>query len=385
MHVYSSGLRSSAVFALADTQLDTIVPTSAGLIERGIKILRVGTFTDSKGRVRTYTPESLEAAAQNFRHLRSSNVLPNVPVKIDHSISMRDVIGYFLDVRFEAPFLVADVEFTTAKSAEDYRTGHLRNRSIEIGEYVTNEGQSYDPVAVGLAFVDLPAVEGLYRLSEGEPNMSGNATSTQTPPAATDAPTTDPPVTTPPSTDPPAADPPATDPPAADPPAADPPATDPPADPAGTAQHQRPAGQVHTFRLFGQEVQDFGRVQDHISALEKFRSDSITAERAAFMKSLTDRKIMTNPQVTDLKPLVDSFDEAQFAAFKKTYDEAGPASIFARHDTNGSTDPNADPNVLSEIEQQEEIVANLRRTGKDETFIEKTAAFRRLTELRAQK
>lgn len=148
---------------------DFALPTLAGNGVKGLRVFKTGPLKDSKGRERTWSREDLEQMVANFSLLRSKNILPNVPVRENHSRDVRMVGGYFagLSVSVDTDergnhFLEADIDFTEPEMQARYERGTYRNRSIEIGAYETNTGEIYFPVVLGLAFCDIPAVEGLY-------------------------------------------------------------------------------------------------------------------------------------------------------------------------------------------------------------------------------
>src|ERR1035437_5369846 len=136
---------------------------------RGMKVFRTGSLKDSLGRQHTWTPEELDAIVTHFDQLRTSGAFPYVPVRVDHSASADSVVGYFANLARDGDFIVADVEFTEPEALAKWERGTYRGRSLEISAYETNDEQRCWPVALGLAFVDLPAVEGLYRRSDPTP------------------------------------------------------------------------------------------------------------------------------------------------------------------------------------------------------------------------
>ena len=128
----------------------------------GLRIFRAGSFADSAGVRRRYTRADLSKMADNYNLLKEKDILPHVPVREDHTRSIKSVVGYFTAVRVEGNFLVADIEFTEAPAVAKYTSGTYRARSAEVGEYTDNDGNEYSPCILGVAFCDIPAVEGLY-------------------------------------------------------------------------------------------------------------------------------------------------------------------------------------------------------------------------------
>lgn len=368
---------------------------------RGLRIFKAGTFDDSMGITRTWTEEHLEQMELHFRLLKEGGYFPNVPIRSDHSWSVRDVVGYFDQVYrdpTDGTFLSSDVEITEPEAYEKWKRGTYRSRSIEIGVYKTNgeAPMEYFPVVMGLAFVDIPAVEGLH--SRGIPpgfEKAFNQTKenkmdeqeflaacayAQWVAAAEYAQKC--------------------------------------ADwesavnyAQALAEHQTAgealgltanhgaAPQTLVFSINGVPTADGVAVQAHISSLEQFRSESITSGRTAFIDSLVQHGKIGAPQADSLKVLVNGdpatgvppMGDAQFTAFKSSYDAMGTAPLFGQFG-NPSTGPgitlqtgNAATALDDEIATLEEIVANHKRTNKSKEEIEAMSSFKRLTELKAQK
>jgi hypothetical protein len=134
-------------------------------IVHGKRIFRAGTFKDSKGVLHTWTIEQLDAVVANFNHLRGQNLLAGVPVRVDHTFSARDVVGWVSDLKRDGEFLVADLHLTESAAFSKWDSGTYEPVSSELAPYETNGGDIYYPTLIGVAFVDIPAVEGLYRAS----------------------------------------------------------------------------------------------------------------------------------------------------------------------------------------------------------------------------
>ncbi|MDP9013787.1 MAG: hypothetical protein M3O41_14255 [Pseudomonadota bacterium] len=142
----------------------------------GLRVFRSGSFADSEGVRRRYTRADLDKMAVNYHTLVEKGLLPNVPVREDHSRSIKSVVGYFTDVRRDGNFLVADIEFTEESAVQKYTSKTYRARSAEVGSYTDNDGNDYSPAILGVAFCDIPAVEGLYA-AQIETYAVGNAAS----------------------------------------------------------------------------------------------------------------------------------------------------------------------------------------------------------------
>lgn len=142
---------------------------------KGLDLCKVGIFNGLQ-----LSDADLAAMVEHFEQLRDAGIfLP--PFRLDHSWSVLDVIGYFADLStyrrtdetdgVEKLFLAGDVLLTGSLDHKPevlvaaIKRGALRNRSSEIGFYVTNAGTELPLVFYGAAFVDIPAVEGLAPIS----------------------------------------------------------------------------------------------------------------------------------------------------------------------------------------------------------------------------
>ena len=328
------------------------------MIVRGLKVFRVGRFKNSQGQWNEWTADRLQRAAENFNRLRSSRVFPDVPVRLDHTKSVRDLVGYFHELRFDGQYLVADVLFTKRNAYDEYNAGHLRNVSLEIGQYETNDEVLYDDVVQGLAFVDIPAVEGLHQRPTGEESMGtqnkGDEEQETTETSETEATTPTEPTPTPPPVEP-----------------VTPPTVPSPqeTDSRGPETHSRP--QVQTFRVNGGEVADVAAVQAHIDALEKFRGDTNTSLRNSFVDDLVRKGVVLGPQAEAMKTHVATLNNEQFAAYREIYEAAPVHNLFGKHDTTTSPEVVHQQDALDELALAEEIVKQFRRQGRTEEFIQK--------------
>lgn len=333
-------------FSIADA-MPAIAETGYGTWEvKGLKIFKSGTVKDSRGRQKKWTSDELDQIVSNFNKLRGTGQLADIPVRADHTNTVDSVKGYFTGLRHEGVFLVADIEFTEPDGAEKYRRKTYRHRSIEIGAYETNgdEPETYAPVALGLAFVDLGAVEGLFsKYSEDE--VTTEAATFR----ITGVPTTD---------------------------------------VAAVQAHidelekaQKPEPLTHAFHVAGAEQADFAKVQAHIDGLETFKAEQLDAARDTFVDGLVTEKKIGAPQAEALKTFAKGLTVEQYEAWKTTYATA-PALFSKVGDGNGSA--NAGGNVSPEEAEAAtnlEIVRNHRRTGLSEEAIAKTVSFRRYVAL----
>lgn len=372
-----------------------------------LRIFKTGTFADSLGIIHTWEDIHLEQMVAHFRLLRDGGYLPDVPVRADHSFSVKDVVGYFTDV-YKDPqdpqFLSSSIEFTEPDAFEKWDRGTWRSRSIEVGTYVTNDQKEFWPVVMGLAFVDLPAVEGLherpkndktsfYRIGDKEIGNNMNALQQwladnpgkteadwvaavtysywlacanyaqhlvdwekavtyaaaiqqQLPPPAPPAP-----------------------------PAPHNLPQPPPAPPAPPARS--------TFRVNGVETQDLQAVQVHIDALETFRTDTTTKNRTDFVNGLAANNIILASQLTPTLALVATMTPEQFDGFRAMYENAAPSSVLNPVTPTPANQPPSKQTTQEEIAVLEEGIANHKRVGMTDDQIKNTQTYRRLQELKS--
>lgn len=160
-------------FGLHDRIPDAAFASQAdgSVVVTGIDFLKSGSF-NGLGLV----DADLEAMVQHFTALRDAGIFVP-PFRLDHSWSILSVIGYVEELEtyrrvdatdsMEKTFLRGNVrltgslDYTPAQLVKAIKGGHLRNRSSELGYYVTNSGVEIPLAFYGCAFVDIPAVEGL--------------------------------------------------------------------------------------------------------------------------------------------------------------------------------------------------------------------------------
>lgn len=437
--------------------------TEAGTsIVHGKKIFRAGTFKDSTGTERTWTVEQLDTMVDNYWTLQQNHLLSGVPLRVDHNFSAKDLIGWISGLYRMGEFLYADLHFTEWEGFRKWDNGTYEPVSSEIAPYETNSGDIYFPTLIGVAFVDIPAVEGLYRASgvEGgrvtavpignpmldssgggvyksgqedhmskheaafDKRLSGMSTAELVALSSHSAPSgelvsllgleglTAEQITSLHSAALLEATPElaelvglegltaeeitalAND-------AAD---EEDPEDEVvpelvgleglsteeitALAAFAHPAAtQAVAFRVNGVSLTDAALVQAHIDALETFRSGAIQDERKNFVTGLVrDNKILST-QAASLTDLALSMDANQFSKFRATY-ESSPGNpllgVFGRDNGTDGNSPQNQSSVQEELKTVEEIVANHRRSGKDEEWIKNTASFKRMTEIKTQ-
>lgn len=366
----------------------------------GLRIFKAGTFKDSLGIERTWTSIHLDQMVLHFNYLAGNDIFPNVPVRKDHSYSVEDVVGWITKV-YKDPdddiFLCCDMELVDAEAYEAWEGGKYRNRSLEVGEYETNDGEVYWPTIMGVAFVDIPAVEGLHSRGTSDAFFTeAHVKEDKTPMdhdtfmracayaawvdaanyakalddwsrAATYAA-----------------------------------ALDQWANAANFAQGLSDAGLLdaftasqtqadhgrngnHSFRVNGTHTNDFSAVQRHIDALEATQKEARASYRTGYVESLvTDGKITPAMKDNFTKLVLGMTDDA-FKDFSAGYDAAPKLSIFENHGGGngdpgqgaGQSDPSEDLVIL------QEIVDNLS-VSMDHDKLVKTSAYQKLQAAKAK-
>lgn len=342
---------------------------------RGLRVFRAGTFKDSWGIQHTWEPEHLEQMVFHFTMLRNRGLFENIPFRVDHSRSAATVIGYFENLTAEDGFLHGDIRWTEPEAVEKIERGTFRSRSAEIGMYETNDEAMFWPVFMGCAFVDIPAVEGLYSsetrkytfLSDKEFDMPTRETQPGGGGNGGDGGNggTTPPEPTPPTPSP----------------APDPGTPAPTPEPGGgnggdTTAHGNAAAPA-TFRVNGNPSADFAAVQAHIDTLETFRSETLSAARRNFVAELARTNRIAATQVDALTAHAQSLNDAQWDGFRASYENAAPLGLLGSFGA-GNPNPDGDPAPTSERETLEGILAMHKRAGMTEEDIQKTTSYKRL-------
>lgn len=405
---------SSALLARQET-LD-----NGNTLLRDIKIFRTGTFKDSMGIQHTWEPEHLEQMVFHYNLLKDRNILPAPPVRDGHKELFGgggDVVGWVVDLQTQDGFLLADFEITEPEALGKIERGTFRARSSEVGYYETNDEAMYWPVLMGVAFVDIGAVEGLFKrentstrkfslLTEEETPVSGensnqNNGGNGAPPASGQQGT---PPASPPNPagnqQPPAAQhnqqqaggdgqgggqgqpPPVqqqqqhTQPPTPVQPSGNTTAN------GGTANGSMSGGNF-TFSLNGAPTTDFGAVQQHITALETAAREQADAARREFVNGLARDNRIAATQVESLTAHALSLSDEQYKTFRASFEAAPTVGLLGQHGGGTVTNPNGegDPQA-AEVATLEEIVANHRRAGMKDEQIKKTNSYQRLQELK---
>ena len=361
-------------------------------IVRGLKIFRAGTFKCSKGIKRTFTRGDLSEMVANFHRLRPQ--LPNIPARADHNRSVENIRGYVSAVDREGDYLVADIEFTEPDAADKWDRGTYRNRSAEIGPYQTNEGALFTNVLRGVAFVDLPAVEGLYESGGDDqtsfflmeerpmPQPAKDLTPGTSPPAdfvegGAPAPTAD--------GGAPGGGAPA---PSADGSAPDGGAPAPTAEggapEGGAPEGGAPAeftigGQTFTEASLADRLAKVDELSKTAAAFERFQDETRQREIAMFTQGLIDGDKIVGTQQEPLAKLAATLDAEQFGLLREVFDGGVGHPMLAKFNlpTGGAPGDGA-----GSVEVLENTIAAFRSSGMTTADIENTQTFKELQELK---
>jgi hypothetical protein len=130
--------------------------------EQGFLLKKVEAFKAGTWRGRTYTVENLQEMAENFKTLKEENLL-EPPMKVDHSESARDQIGWIQDLYVEGDALYADVLFTEEEAMQKVKRGTWKKVSAEIYHNYKEEanGKEYGMVFRALSIVSIPQLKNI--------------------------------------------------------------------------------------------------------------------------------------------------------------------------------------------------------------------------------
>lgn len=341
-----------------------------------IAIFRSGTYKDSMGDQATYDSFAMESFVRNFHHLKGTGVFSKPVVRSGHphpfnNGRLESVIGYINNlsiVKSKAPhdgneydYLMAELEIIDETAKTNIESGLWINRSAEVGVYEDNAGQEIAPTVFGVAYVDIPAVEGLnfsknfdasspidgILLNHVEENVMGNL---QLPNLN-----------------------------------------------GGASQF--------TFNIGGNDTTDFSRVQGYITDLEtKFASeqakvtqfeaenknlksenqslkefqDTIRKDmRTEFVNGLAKDKKILESDKESTQAFVDTLTPEQFDAWKKTMSAApvkAPLGDYGNSDTDEKDAKTSDHS----LDTEKGIVRDLKFAGKSLDIIKKTSAYQKI-------
>lgn len=353
---------------------------SAGALTsiNGVPVFRSGTFRDSMGFQHQWDDIHMDQMIANFAFLKDRRIFEDVPVRVGHpsflgADPVLNLVGYVTGLRKEmrkAPhdgkeysYLIADFEVLNQEYAEKITSGLFRNRSSEIGGYITNDEMELWPTFMGFAYVDIPAVEGLnfsknhpsqkFSILLDNPNMKGEE-------AVADE-------NTPGTKQPPK-----------------PPTLAKPVEAATTQEHSasRPS---FTFKIAGQETTDFQAVQAHIEVLETAAKEQQEQARTGFVDELFSSNKILASQVENFKKLALGMGADQFQIFRESFEGVTGQPVLAEHSqgsqqAQGGHLPQTPPEdaAATQIIQDREILFRHRDSGLNPDAIKRTMSYKRL-------
>ncbi|ANA87247.1 capsid maturation protease [Gordonia phage Kampe] len=335
-------------------------------------IFRSGSFEDSMGELTTFDQFLVETIVRNFDYLKDSKVFERPVVRAGHPNTfnngrMESVIGYIEDIRTEnreAPhdhntytYVISDLIILDKDAIAKIESGLYLNRSAEIGPYKDNTGAMVGPVMLGVAYVDIPAIEGLdaYEKVEG---LEGFFFSKK--PETKDK------------------------------------------DMSGSSMPN-----LFTFKIGGNDTQDFSRVQGYItdlesqkatvdaqfaqaqaeltakdteiSALKEFKDSASKNARADYVNKLVEDKKILASSKDDTLALFGMYTDDQFEAAKKVYDKMAPQALLNNYGNQApgeqTTPGGGDETKNKVLEYNKGIIASLQRIRKPAEVIKKTPAY----------
>lgn len=354
---------------------------SGALALERVAVFRSGTFRDSSGMQNTWEGLHMRQMIDNWNHLRDGKIFDDVPVRDGHPGWLihglpgnGSVVGWHTNLATEkatAPhddeeyhYIFADYEITDPNAATNIENGTWRNRSAEIGTYVTNDEAEFWPVYMGFAYVDIPAVEGLkFQSPVGTKLFVINFTATKETgvtvpitPALAAAPI---PVAALPTQ---------------------------PATPAAPVlPFAAPAATTQTYVINGSQVADPIAVQNHILSLEQFQRDTVEANRRNFVTGLAGgaQPKIAATQIDGLTEFAQKLTPEMYAAWTATFATAPVSSTLTQHGQTVSNPGNAAQDgqvdrVADEISVWEATVLQHRRAGTPTEAIKNTNSYKKL-------
>lgn len=350
------------------------------LVVQRVPVFRSGTFRDSMGDQFTYESLHINQMLENYNYLRNNSLFDDVPVRDGHpgflingAPGSGKVIGWHTSAAIdklkgphdgeEYDYLLVDFELTDPAAAASYENGTFRNRSAEVGRYRTNAEAEFWPVYMGVAFVDIPAVEGLKFSSSNSAALRGSGAKffvmDDKEKSVGDNPQT--------STVANAA-----------------------AGAQGSGQHSAPAGSnlpfavsaPHVFSVNGQQMQDYTAVQNHINVLEKFRADVQEGARKDFVTGLARENKIAATQLEATEKFAIGLTPDQFEAWKGTWTAAPAQPVLGMHGqtvTNPNNQGQQAPDPKAEqYKIWQDTVMQFKMAGMNAEAIKNTSSYKSL-------
>lgn len=346
----------------------------------GVAVFRSGTFRDSMGYQHMWEDIHMDQMVANYNFLKDRGIFKDIPVRAGHpsflgSDPVKDLIGYVTNLYKESrtsphdgktySYLMADFEIINDGYGDKISSSLWRNRSAEVGSYITNDEMELWPTFMGVAYVDIPAVEGLNFskessnhsiLFDGSVNQSliKETSEVSRNIAAENAASAPPPP---------------------------PPVPTPPVEALADARQEfaKPVSQVHSFTINGNVTSDFAAVQNHINILETAAREQKEFGRKQFVSALlTDGKIV-EAQRESMESLALSMDDDQFEMLRTSYNGAPASPVLGVHVAQDHSNESAQPSVAdaaaTELINAKEIVLRHKASGMNIDSIKKTRSY----------
>lgn len=350
------------------------------LVIEDVPVFRSGTFRDSMGFEHTWESMHMDQMVSHFDLLKNRGIFADVPIRKGHGALFGDpidgVIGWHSSLRVEKrsnpvdgkeyDYLLANYEILDPDAINKISSGLWRNLSAEVGPFLSNDNAEFWPVYQGVAYVDIPAVEGLKQFSKNPGVgtkfsifMLGNEKEA---PVGTENDNGQQ-GTTPPPAQMPQFD---------------------------AAQFARANFQ---FTIGGRQTQDFAAVQAHITGLETAQAEVKNSNRSAFIKGLADGaapKILAS-QIEGIELYAMKLDDESWSAFEKSWGTAPSTPVTGNHGQStpqgqalppASTPEGTAPQGTDEVTTLEDILAHHKRSNMPRAALEGTKSFQRLKALK---
>jgi ATP-dependent Clp endopeptidase proteolytic subunit ClpP len=148
----------------------------------------------------------------------------------------------------------------------------------------------------------------------------------------------------------------------------------------------QPTATTQTFMVNGTAITDLGVVQNHISTLEAFRTDTIQAERRSFVNELAAKQKILATQIDDMAEFALALSPEMYVKWKASYEAAPAMSLTAPHGVTpgdkSAPDNGVEAAKASQITDLEYVVQSLRDSGLTQEQIEASTSFKQLTALK---
>lgn len=382
------GLGFEPKYTFAKKPAKDDAPEQDVLVVSDIAVFRSGHFYDSLGFEHNWEDIQMDQMVANYNLLKQRGIFTDVPVRKGHpgflDNRMDTLIGYHTELKAEVrkspsdgvqyTYLIATFEILDPAAITKINSKLWRHVSAETGGWQSNNATEFWPVLHGVAFVDIPAVEGL----SGFNSYNGVGTRFSIMSTTKEIPVTSPTNgsvanaaanngTATPTT---------------------PPATPSPAVSFQTADPTAFARSQFTFTINGGQTQDFSAVQAHITALETASAEQREQSRKDFIRGLAEGatpKIMAT-QIPNIESYALKMDDTSWGSFKDSWGAAQPVPAVSMHSAGATTNPTGNTPATGATEPSETdtlaaVVKQHRYSGMRPEEIAKTGSFQKLQKI----